>query len=67
MAGVPWTEEEESILRKLADAGFWVKEMQLALKIRTRISIKNHLSDLGIYKRYPTDRINADILAVLDV
>lgn len=48
MAGIPWTEEEEQLLREGVEKGLTTKQLLLVLKSRTKTAIENKAAQLGI-------------------
>lgn len=48
MAGIPWTSEEEEMLRKLSAAGVSSKEAAAVLKSRSPHSIDSKVKNMGL-------------------
>lgn len=58
MTYIPWTEEEESIIRKLHSAGATIEEMADVLRSRNRTAIRLKLDRMGLKPNHPGPEID---------
>lgn len=48
MAGIPWTEKEKDLLKKMAEKGLTAKDVMLVLKSRSIASISAQAASMGL-------------------
>lgn len=65
MAGVPWTEQEESMLKKLIETGCTPKDISQVFIGRTYAGICNKLQSMRLFCKPPTPDIDMDAYRLL--
>jgi hypothetical protein len=60
MAGIPWSEKEREVLKKLAEAHCIIDDVLRVFPSRSRASIFSQASVLGISFAGPESEINMD-------
>ena len=65
----PWTKTEEDAIKRLLERGYWINELSLVLKMRTREAIFQKVRRMGLCRKEPPvdDLIDQKALELLNV
>jgi len=58
MAGIPWNEEEEGVLKKMVSIGHGVETICSVLKSRSPASIRSKMDSLGLRLQHDEPEID---------
>jgi len=62
MAGIPWTDEEEGVLKKMVGLGHGVEAICSVLKSRSQASVRSKMDSIGLKLQYEAPEIDYDAL-----
>ena len=65
MSGIPWTKEEDEILKRMIESNFNDLDVTQVLVTRSADSIQNRRRTLGLKRKWPEPEINRQKLEEL--